>query len=270
MMKRELPCMAGQSAALEIMDGHSSQHPAFSFPMLVGVSAPSGERVCSQIRSCLLPDSDASAPRFADKDRARKGGLGVRVGRLKSKTEVGREATAPLKGRVFKIVISKVSGSVLVAEICTGPHNRLLRRQHCSSLCSQSEGHEHVANMTNALGHDFVGFSVLVRHNIRPPHFASKVSYSASPQASAKCPRGAPFSDAAFAMLFGSKPRRDFFLYFGYLGRKSPTPRDRTPSHWSGCHVFLQVVRQNSCHLQLSSTGHHSWQSLLLYTPSVP
>ena len=37
--------------------------------------------------------------------------------------------------------------------------NRLLRRQHCSSLCLQSEGHEHVANMTNALGHDFVGFS---------------------------------------------------------------------------------------------------------------
>ena len=40
-----------------------------------------------------------------------------------------------------------------------GPHNRLLRRQHCSSLCSQSEGHEHVANMTSAFGHDFVGFS---------------------------------------------------------------------------------------------------------------
>ena len=65
----------------------------------------------------------------------------------------------PLKGRVFKIEISKVSGSALAAEICTGPHNRLLRRQHCSSLCSQSEGHEHVANMTSALGHDFVGFS---------------------------------------------------------------------------------------------------------------
>ena len=142
MMKRALPCMAGQNAALEIMDGHSSLHPSFSFPMLVGVSAPSGERVCSQIRSCLLPDSDASAPRFADKDRARKGGLGLRVGRLNSKTEVGREATAPLKGRAFKIGISKVSGSVLAAEICTGPHNRLLRRQHCSSLCSQSEGGE--------------------------------------------------------------------------------------------------------------------------------
>jgi len=51
---------------------------------------------------------------------------------------------------------------------------------------------------------------VLGRHNIRPPHFASKVSYSASPQASAKCPRDAPFSDAATAMLFASKPRRDF------------------------------------------------------------
>ena len=50
--------------------------------------------------------------------------------------------------------------------------------------------------MTNALGHNFVGFSVLVRHNIRPPHFASKVSYSASPQASAKCSRDAPCSDA--------------------------------------------------------------------------
>uniref|UniRef100_UPI004027C09F hypothetical protein n=1 Tax=Alloprevotella sp. TaxID=1872471 RepID=UPI004027C09F len=30
----------------------------------------------------------------------------------------------------------------------------------------------------------------------RPPHFASKVSYSASPQASAKCSRDAPCSDA--------------------------------------------------------------------------
>ena len=89
---------------------------------------------------------------------------------------------ALLKGRAFKIEISKVSGSALAAEICTGPHNRLLRRQHCSSLCLQSEGHEHAANMVSALGYDFVGFSVLVRHNIRPPHFASKVSYNAAPR----------------------------------------------------------------------------------------
>ena len=112
---------------------------------------------------------------------------------------------------MFKIEILKVSGSALAAEICTGPHYHLLRRQHCSSLCSQSEGHEHVANMASALGHYFVGFSARAwSPQYSPPHFASKVSYSASPQASAKCPRDAPFSDAATAMLFGSKPRRDF------------------------------------------------------------
>ena len=72
---------------------------------------------------------------------------------------MGRMFKIQKKSRVFKIEISKVSGSTLVAEICTDPLNRLLRRQHCSSLCSQSEGHEHVANMTSALGHDFVGFS---------------------------------------------------------------------------------------------------------------
>ena len=139
---------------------------------------------------------------------------GGQVGCSKSrKIKIGREATAPLKGRAFKIEISKVSGSTLVAEICTDPHNRLLRRQHCSSLCSQSEGHEHVANMTNALGHDFVGFSVLVRHNIRPPHFASKVSYSASPQASAKCSRDAPCSDAALACyLLKNEPKFSWIL----------------------------------------------------------
>ena len=47
---------------------------------------------------------------------------------------------------------------------------RSLRRQHYSSLCSQSKGHEHVANMYSALGHDFAGFlAVFGRHNIRPP-----------------------------------------------------------------------------------------------------
>ena len=48
--------------------------------------------------------------------------------------------------------------------------------KHCSSLCSQSEGYEHVANMALL---DFQ--PVLGRHNLRPPHFASKVSYSAAP-----------------------------------------------------------------------------------------
>ena len=92
----------------------------------------------------------------------------------------------------------KISDSALAVEIGAGPHNRLLRRQHCSSLCLQSEGHEHVANMVSALAHDFVGFlAVFGRHNIRPPHFASKVSYSASPQTSAECSRGVSCSDTA-------------------------------------------------------------------------
>ena len=105
---------------------------------------------------------------------------------------MGRMFKIQKKSRVFKIEISMVSSSTLAAEICTDSHNRLLRRQHGSSLCSQSEGHEHVANMTSALRHDFVGFSARAwppQYSL--PHFASKVSYSASPQNSAKCPRGA-------------------------------------------------------------------------------
>ena len=48
-------------------------------------------------------------------------------------------AAAPLKDRVFKIGILNIGSSAPAAEICAGQHNRLLRRQHCSSLCSQSE-----------------------------------------------------------------------------------------------------------------------------------
>ena len=148
------------------------------------VSAPRRERASSQTRAHLGRGTSAHRPAFADKYRGTGGCSKSR------KIKVGKEAIAPLKGRAFKIEISKVSGSALVAEICTDPHNRLLRRQHCSSLCLQSEGHEHVANMTSAFGHDFVGFSARAwpPQYSPPPHFASKVSYSASPQASAKCP----------------------------------------------------------------------------------
>ncbi len=177
------------------------------------VSAPRRERLCSQTRTCLGRGTSAHRPAFADKYRGRGEGGCSKFRKIK----IGREATAPLKGRAFKIEISKVSGSALVAEICTDPHNRLLRRQHCSSFCLQSERHEHVANMASALGHNFVGFSVLVRHNIRPPHFASKVSYSASPQASAKCSRDAPCSDAALACyLLKNEPN-----FFGILNTLS-------------------------------------------------
>ena len=72
------------------------------------------------------------------------------------------------KDRVFKIEILNIS-STLAAEICAGQHNRLLRRQHCSSLCLQSEGHEHVANMASALWHNLVGFSA----HAWPPQYSS-------------------------------------------------------------------------------------------------
>ncbi len=75
--------------------------------------------------------------------------------------------------------------------------------KHCSSLCLQSEGHEHVANMVNALGYNLVIFQLMLgRRNIRPPHFASKVSYSASPQTSVECSRIAAGSDVAIDMVF--------------------------------------------------------------------
>ena len=105
--------------------------------------------------------------------------------------------------------------------------------KHCSSLCLQSEGHEHVANIASALGHIFVGFlAVFGRHNIRPPHFASKVSYSASPQTFAACSRSTPCSGAATAILFGKKLRREFS---GFL---PPTLQKRLSTNLLDCLNF--------------------------------
>ena len=129
------------------------------------------ERVWEQMRPRLPPDSLTGV-----------GSRRIDLKALEADCNAERMASA-LESRALKI---QRKSSLAVApsqrKFALRQHNHLLRRQHCSSLCSQSEGHEHVANMTNALGHNFVGFSVLVRHNIRPPHFASKVSYSASPQ----------------------------------------------------------------------------------------
>ena len=87
------------------------------------------------MRSSLGADAGAARPRFAKRHGDWIGGMGR------------RKRDADLKDRALKIGILKVGGSALAAEICTGPHNRLLRRQHCSSLCSQSEGSGHVAKM---------------------------------------------------------------------------------------------------------------------------
>ena len=122
------------------------------------------------------------------------GGKGVgRSEGMKDKCKVGSLNIFCIQTAYLPLL--NIGSSTLATEICAGPHHRLLRRQHCSSLCSQSEGHEHVANMANALAHDLVGFSAVfgrhnIRPNIRPPHFASKVSYSASPQCFAECSRG--------------------------------------------------------------------------------
>ena len=62
--------------------------------------------------------------------------------------------------------------------------------------------------MASAQRHDLVGFlAVFGRHNIRPPHFASKVSYSASPQTFAEYSRGAACSYAATTYLSFSQER---------------------------------------------------------------
>ena len=165
------------------------------------VSAPRRERICSQTRACLGRGTSAHRPAFADKYRGRGGGCSK-----SRKIKIGKEATAPLKG------------SALVAEICTDPHNRLLRRQHCSSLCLQSEGHEHVANMASALGHNFVGFSVLVRHNIRPPSLCEQSELQCfAPglrQMFARCSlQRCPLQRCRSRLLFAQK-RAEVFLDF--------------------------------------------------------
>ena len=130
------------------------------------------ERVWEQMRPRLPPDSLT--------------GIGSRrkdLKALEANCNAERMASA-FESRALKI---QRKSSLAVApsqrKFALRQHNHLLRRQHCSSLCSQSEGHEHVANMTSAFGHDFVGFSVRAwPPQYSPPHFASKVSYSASPQ----------------------------------------------------------------------------------------
>ena len=63
------------------------------------------------------------------------------------------------------------------------------------------------ANMYSALGHDFVGFlAVFGRHNIRPPHFASKVSYSAAPQTFAEGSRSAAAPERGSYSRIGASP----------------------------------------------------------------
>ena len=142
---------------------------------------------------------------------------------------------------VFKIEILKLGGSSLAAEISAGSHNRLLRRQHCSSLCSQSEGHEHVANMTSALGHCFVGFSARAcPPNIRPPHFASKVSYSASPHANTDCQRTREQTRAS-------------------LGAETNASGSRDERRWDGVQLCLLLRALTVVRTGFTEVGFYQW-----------
>ena len=91
---------------------------------------------------------------------------------------------------------------------------------------------------------DLLGFQpVLGHHNIRPPHFASKVSYSASPQTFTECSRSTSCCYAA--LLFDPKPRRDFLdfenpkvmrrpavpILFSECGTRHDRMRDETRSN---------------------------------------
>ena len=79
--------------------------------------------------------------------------------------------------------------------------------------------------MVSALAHDFVRFLAVfgrhnIRPNIRPPHFASKVSYSASPQSFTECSRSAACCYVAIAMLFGQN-HAEMFLDFEHPIREA-------------------------------------------------
>ena len=86
--------------------------------------------------------------------------------------------------------------------------------KHCSSLCSQNETHEYCGGQIRLKiqqSHALKRWPYSLR--VRGPHFASKVSYSASPQTFAKRSRSASCCYAATAMLFGQK-RVEIFLGF--------------------------------------------------------
>ena len=94
--------------------------------------------------------------------------LSANAGRstTKRRPACGRVSSHVRSCLVSRSLTSKESVVFLLRLRC----NRLLRRQHCSSLCLQSEGHEHVANMASVLGHDFIEFlAVFGRHNMHPP-----------------------------------------------------------------------------------------------------
>ncbi len=125
------------------------------------------------------------------------GGKGVgRSEGMKDKCKVGSLNIFCIQTTYLPLL--NIGSIALATEICAGPHHRLLRRQHCSSLCSQSEGYEHVANIANALAHDLVGFSV----RAWPPQYSSQYSSpSLCKQSELQCWRRRPSPNVRAALL---------------------------------------------------------------------
>ena len=101
--------------------------------------------------------------------------------------------------------------------------------------------------------------------NIRPPHFASKVSYSASPQTFAIYSCTAPGSDAATAMLFGQKSRRIFFDF------KHATRQNAVSMGLEPVFPFATIGQERHVHLPrvlhfLNHDGFHAGEFLLRHT----
>ena len=127
---------------------------------------------------------------------------------------------------------------------CCANLRRRSEAQHCSSLCSQSEGDEYCVGQTRLKiqqSHALKRWTCSLR--VRGPHFASKVSYSASPQTFTECSRSTSCCYAA--LLFDPKPRRDFLdfenpkvmrrpavpILFSECGTRHDRMRDETRSN---------------------------------------
>ena len=90
------------------------------------------------------------------------------------------------EGRVFKIqenlcgVLSQIARRLRCSDKrCHANIRRRSEAQHCSSLCSQSEGDEYCGGQALKIQHSQGPMRWSCSLRVRGPHFASKVSYNA-------------------------------------------------------------------------------------------
>ena len=139
-------------------------------------------------------------------------------------------------------------------DLCS--HNRLLRRQHCSSLCLQSEGHEHVANMTSALGHYFVGFSA----RAWPPQYSSP---SLCEQSELQCFAPHQYRLSAYAgadtTVAGSRDERIWEQRRAHLGAETVVAGCRDGRRWDGVQLCLLLRALTVVRAGFTEVGFYQW-----------